>query len=1238
MTIQNQPKDFVLNNRKAIEIHVRDPQRLGQETAIVFLDRQVENYQHLAAGIIPGTKVIILDPMRDGVEQISATLSTHSQLSSVHIIAHGAPGSLQLGSSQLNLDTFSTYSSQLQSWFSSPSYSTPPSLLIYGCNVAAGDAGAEFIAQLKQLTGSEIAASTSPIGNAALGGNWQLDVSTTNIPIPLALQPETMASYSGVLVIGIDDLEAQFQNLEPDPSENFSSPGAGNQAGTTFDVTFRVGEENNFVISGFTAGGQRYEIVEPLDGININRVNNATVTGTRELLWFEQESIDGTSINLKPAADSTMEEALLNDVINRGTDNVFANQGNIIGNDNNIERIDFTSSTGLSVAESLLAQTGFLILERGGNDGFQIAAITEVDDQGNPTAFGSLVEISADTWGLTNSGLSSAIFRQDEGDANLGYTITRDQQSIGGVFVSYEDLGISADQTFFGYALLPPDVSESNDLLGLSDVPTGTSENDGGLDLIAGGLAFTLVPENIPVVNISGATVAEDVGVAEFVVTLDQASTGLVAVDFTTADDSAIAPDDYTTSSGTLNFAPGETTATISVPLVDDDANEGEESFSIVLSTPVNANLGNDTATVTIADNDDVTNNSPIATDNEGTTPPGVPIYFNALVDDSDPDGDPLVFDSITQPANGSLVVDDNGTPDNPTDDVLIYTPNPGFTGTDEFTYTISDGNGGTDTGAIAVEVTPSSSAADDGASTTPNQPVNVNVLGNDTGSPTLTEVGTPTSGTATINDNGTPTDPSDDFVVYTPNPEFVGVDTFTYTVTNSDGTPATATVTVNVDPAQPLAVDDEATTTPGVPTTINVLANDSDPNGQPLTITNLNPPARGQVVLNDDGTITYTPNPGFTATDTFTYTVSDPDGNASTGTVSVNVAQAEPEPQDITLVEAATDNGLFVTNGPAEENIKLKFTLDKAGGVFINEVGVFKLDDESGTVDGLTAADPNYFSTVINSADVIFSRLSETPVLFEENPTRIIDGFSNDDVLGFYLVVNDTTDEVLRDLSTGSPTSTVFFSLNGLSSDGMEHAQITDLGDNTFMVDWEDILGGGDFDFNDLGFIVAPTLEDAPLGNNLQGQSQQELIDLTAQTGQQVQLNFESFSEAFFTESVGFYPVADAAGTVIDPSTGNSVSPGDANYTQVALAATVAQFDPKSNGSAVLNGGSIYASYLNVEGQGVFFPFIDANPDGVDHLRLLGDNTFGYEDTLASQNPDFDFNDAVFSVELTTV
>jgi Ca2+-binding RTX toxin-like protein len=171
----------------------------NKSATIAFIDSQIDNYAVLIAGMQPETQIVLLDSNINGIVKITDTLQ-QGQYTAVHLITHGSPGCLYLGNSQLNLDTIRNYQQELQSWFRYSS-STPhtSSLLIYGCEVAAGDAGAEFISKLEQLTGAKIAATKTLTGNKNLGGNWQLETTTEEMTVNLAIAESARLSYQGVL-------------------------------------------------------------------------------------------------------------------------------------------------------------------------------------------------------------------------------------------------------------------------------------------------------------------------------------------------------------------------------------------------------------------------------------------------------------------------------------------------------------------------------------------------------------------------------------------------------------------------------------------------------------------------------------------------------------------------------------------------------------------------------------------------------------------------------------------------------------------------------------------------------------------------------------------------------------------------------------------------------------------------------------------------------------------------------
>ena len=323
----------------------------------------------------------------------------------------------------------------------------------------------------------------------------------------------------------------------------------------------------------------------------------------------------------------------------------------------------------------------------------------------------------------------------------------------------------------------------------------------------------------------------------------------------------------------------------------------GTDTFVYTITDP---DGHEDTAVVTVVVNPEV----PDAVDDTGRTPTDTPISVDLLENDSDPDGDPLTVTDITEPANGTVT--DNG------DGTVTYTPNPGFSGPDTFTYKACDDDGNCDIASVTITVENAPPVAeDDSTATRPNTPVSVPVLTNDSdpnNDPLTLE------GIVTPPQNGTVTSAPDGTVIYTPNGNFTGTDTFVYEISDGKGGTDTATVTVVVDDTTPTAVADSAVTPPDTPVNITVLNNDTDPEGQPLTVTDTTPPVNGTVTGNPDGTVTYTPNPGFVGTDTFTYTITDPDGHTDTATVTVVVNPKTPKAED--------DTGETPTDTPVTVNV----------------------------------------------------------------------------------------------------------------------------------------------------------------------------------------------------------------------------------------------------------------------------------------------------------------------------
>ncbi|WP_083968654.1 Ig-like domain-containing protein [Hyalangium minutum] len=301
----------------------------------------------------------------------------------------------------------------------------------------------------------------------------------------------------------------------------------------------------------------------------------------------------------------------------------------------------------------------------------------------------------------------------------------------------------------------------------------------------------------------------------------------------------------------------------------------GTTNFTYIISDGIG---GTDTATVTVTVTAVATNavdDAFTVAEDSGTA------ALDVLANDASATGTRTVT-SATQPANGSVFVS-GGT--------LFFTAAPDFFGTTNFTYTLSDGNGGIDTAAVTVTVTPVNdppTARDDSFSVMEDsEATELNLLANDSSAPDLGETLTivavtqPTGGTVTL---------SGGVVRFTPAETFVGTTYFTYTVSDGTGGSATAAVWMTVTVNSVLHAGNDAFTVAddSGPTVLNVLANDSSASGT-LIITSVTQPASGTVSLSG-GVLRFTPAPNFLGNMSFLYTVSNGSGATDTARVTVTV------------------------------------------------------------------------------------------------------------------------------------------------------------------------------------------------------------------------------------------------------------------------------------------------------------------------------------------------------------
>lgn len=901
--------------------------RASTPTAIAFIDASVQDYQFLTAAIAPDTAIYLLNSSQDALTQITQTLLHHQDIASVHIISHGSAGQLQVGNTWLDATTLEQYRSHLQTW--GTALTADADILLYGCEIGAGAWGEAFVRQFAHLTGADIAASNTLTGSAALGGDWVLEVNTGDIAATLIGPSTHLAAYQHVLPIQLVsataggtqgngdswavNLDINGWSLRAANSSRQSISEDGRYVLLTSQATNLSnndpnGSQDDVFLHDRTTGETILVSAQYNPGANNN---NTGVTGNRRS-FNPVMSADGRYVAFTSTATN-----LVSTDGNGADSDVFlwdrvSRQTTLISRRNNGD-----AAGGESFGASISRDGKRIVFTNSGNflgtgDYYYQVFVYEWDTA--PTS-GTVRQVSLNNAGQTGNGQSALDFpAMISGDGR--YVVFQSQAN--NLIDLNNDLIPDADSNDGDDVFVRDLTTNQTMLVSVNSNNTGSGNQgsfQGAISENGRYIAFLSKANNLVSGGSNGARHA-------YVRDMVSGMTQLVSVDSNEVQAYPWVDTAYVTLSGD-----GQSVVFVSSSdnLATGDTNGERDVFVRELATGttrlVSGNLSN------------VPGNG--ASGSQQQMMPAVSY-----------DGRYIVFSST---ASDLVATDTNGFRD-----VFLYDRTTGTTMlVSQNRFGSNSGNGASDFAGMnrsgtAIGFT---SAATDLVASDTNSKLDVFVstqgnlppiAANDTFG-TLEE--TPLSGNVTTNDN----DPDNGLPLsvslvtgtnhgslslnangtfhYTPNTDYSGTDTFTYSVRDSLGaTSGLASVVLSVTATNdaPVAVNDSYIFATGAPfnPALGVLMNDTDVDTPlaNLTASMVDAPLSGNLVLNPNGTFTYTPNAGFTGSDRFTYRASDGNRNSGLATVSLAVTATLNTPP-IAVNDTATGNEDTILTGNVLSN-----------------------------------------------------------------------------------------------------------------------------------------------------------------------------------------------------------------------------------------------------------------------------------------------------------------------------
>jgi Ca2+-binding RTX toxin-like protein len=600
---------------------------LTPPTQIVFIDRQLADYEVLAAGVLADIEVYLLDPGLDGIRQITQVLATRRSIDTIHLVSHGSAGSIQLGSADLSVESIDRYSQELQQW---AARLAPDAVLsIYGCEVGKGDRGAALVYRLSELLGVSVAASETKTGSAALDGNWELEVRTGKQPVRLAFAADAIAAYEGVMATidgtpGNDNLKGD-NNLTAREDDTINGSGGDDtiNGGLGIDTVNGGADSDTLIIdySSQTFAGITSSIGAVGTGIYQGSLQAFTNGGGDfdRVSFFNMEKFQITGTKFKDDIETGDADDTLTG--GGGADDLLGGAGN------DLYIVDRTKGGG-TVIDDASGTNDTLTLVGGAN----FNASTDLLRSGTTL----LVDLNKD--GIFNAATDLSIRNYyattTTAALGLGYIENINSLNLAPVGSPTATLANTLEDTAItinASDLLAGFSDPNGDILSVANLTatngtlvnnndgtykfTPTTDYNGTVNLTYGvtdGIAtlggqtrsFSVTPATRIGVSTTTTNAAEPGTPGEFTLTRTFNTAAALTIDYTISG-TATNGTDYQALTGKATFAAGETQAKVTIAPSDDTTAEGTETVILTLAAGTGYKLGtNTTGTLSLFDNE----------------------------------------------------------------------------------------------------------------------------------------------------------------------------------------------------------------------------------------------------------------------------------------------------------------------------------------------------------------------------------------------------------------------------------------------------------------------------------------------------------------------------------------------------------------------------------------------------------------------------------------------------------